>query len=361
MATDLNLFHCEAHHCDLQASACLVNQSRGALEGSLSVYYKCLTCPLGALLREANGGELPEVKFNNKGGIQVVGGDLSPQARHLRKEKPMGKHAVKINNELVNLLGGQPSTVSMPAAADKLAQALAPPDQLLQDMQQLPDQIAEIGKEVTKFCNKHPDREAHPGKSGLCHECLKAYQREWYRKKRQHLSSQPRTQEKPEENILPVTPSPEQQVRPVAPAHTPPETLQIPAWEKPPGTRGPEPPLSPSPAPVSALPEIKLCITCQVEPAEGKSSRCKTCLTKVLQAPGVQEKRVLNCGARTRKAHQVLKRFEAGELCEEFDRFKPVFDLVPGLEEHLQVAAVRAIRPLAAEMAFRLRQSMEAE
>lgn len=223
---------------------------------------------------------------------------------HVRVAPPVGeqmpKVVIKVNDQAVTLPGGQPLTASTPAAASRISEVLVPESS------------------IQRPCKNHPDREALFGNT-LCRECKsRAYQREWMRKKRSEV--------KQEERRIP-------EIKP-----------KLEALEKPP----------------EVMPE-NLCIVCKAEPRQGKSSRCKSCLVKQLDTPKAKENRLRNIGERTRKAHAVLKRLEAGEIGTKEDLYKRIFDLVPGLEEFLEEQAMKQLRPLESEIAVRLRDSMQSE
>lgn len=282
-----NLFRCEAFNGEFPVSQCLVNQARGRLEGDLSRYWKCTTCNLGQLYREANGGKLPEVRQGKYGLPEVV--------RPRRED--MAKVAVKINGEAVTLPGGQPLTASTPAAAARIAEAVAPSPQPFRPAK------------VERPCKNHPDRESLLGQS-MCRECKQAYQREWHRKRKEEKMAK-QTQKAP---VVPIAPVKEK--------------------------------------------TAALCCVCQEQPRHGKSNRCLACLQAQVNTPEARASRVKSCSDRAREAHAIRRRFVEGELVLAEERYQPIFALVAGIEERIRERAEKNLRTIEAEMAVILRDAL---
>lgn len=136
------LFSCEPFRAEIAPRQCLVNQAQGHARGELSVYWKCTTCELGKLMREANGGELPEVRLDGSGNPFVVNGSQFKGPRDKTREHRAMTAATKISRP----------------------------------------------------CKNHPHRESLPGQA-MCRECKRAYQREWHRKQQEKVKMAENTKE----------------------------------------------------------------------------------------------------------------------------------------------------------------------
>lgn len=105
----------------------------------------------------------------------------------------------------------------------------------------------------------------------------------------------------------------------------------------------------------------KVCSVCGVNPRQGRSSMCKECLRNVLNNAVTKAKRNEKIGAKAKKAYQVLRRYEAGEIIEAGERYKAIFCLWPEMEERLRARVQNSLRTLEAEMAFILREALRVE